>query len=97
MFCIACGNEIHEEAVVCMKCGVSNNNNMYDKPVESDLYFAWGILGFFVPLVGIILYFAWISTKPKSARASLGGALIRIALILLIYVFMFSLVILDML
>lgn len=36
----------------------------------------WGILGFFVPLVGFILFHVWKNEKPKQANASGTGALI---------------------
>ena len=36
----------------------------------------WGILGFFLPLVGLILWLVWKRKKPRSARASGIGALI---------------------
>ncbi len=35
---------------------------------------AWGILGFFIPIVGWILYFVWKNTKPGDAKvAGIGG------------------------
>lgn len=36
----------------------------------------WGILGFFFPIVGLILFLVWKNTKPKSAKVSGIGALI---------------------
>ena len=38
--------------------------------------FGWGVLGFFIPLVGLILFLVWMKTKPKSSKASGLGALI---------------------
>jgi hypothetical protein len=46
------------------------------KPEVKDEGFMWGILGWFVPIVGLILFFVWNNTKPKSAKAALIGALI---------------------
>ena len=40
--------------------------------------FLWGILGFFVPIVGLILFILWNNTKKKSAKAAGLGALIRV-------------------
>lgn len=35
---------------------------------------AWGILGFFIPIVGWILYFVWKNSKPADAKvAGMGG------------------------
>ncbi len=38
----------------------------------------WGVLGFFVPIVGLILFILWNKTRKKSARQAGIGALIRV-------------------
>ena len=38
--------------------------------------FGWAVLGFFIPLVGLILFLAWKNTKPKSAKKAGIGALV---------------------
>ena len=43
---------------------------------ETGSKFGWGVLGFFIPLVGLILFLVWMKTKPKSSKASGIGALI---------------------
>ena len=43
----------------------------------------WAILGFFIPIVGIVLYFVWMRDKPQCAKMSLYGALVSIGLALL--------------
>ena len=36
--------------------------------------FGWAVLGFFIPIVGWILYFVWKNTKPGDAKmAGIGG------------------------
>ena len=40
----------------------------------------WGILGFIIPIVGIVLFFVWRNTKPKSGQVALIGAIISIVL-----------------
>ena len=36
----------------------------------------WGILGFFIPLVGWILFFIWKNSKPQTAKvAGIGGVI----------------------
>ena len=44
----------------------------------------WGVLGAFFPIVGIILFFVWKNTKPKTAKVSIIGAAIGIVLSLII-------------
>ncbi len=51
------------------------NNNVNDSGS-----IGWGILGFCLPLVGIILYFVWKETKPLSAKMAIRGALISVAI-----------------
>ena len=38
----------------------------------------WGVLGFFVPLAGLILFLVWMNDKPKTARKCGLGALISV-------------------
>ncbi len=92
MYCVACGNEIHNDAVVCMKCGVPTSNMTTKSIGDSDAFFAWGILGFVLPMAGIILYFIWKDTKPKSAKSAGIGAIIRMVLMAIVYAIYFAFV-----
>ena len=38
--------------------------------------FGWGVLGFFVPVVGLILFLVWRGKRPKASRGAGVGALI---------------------
>lgn len=69
----------------------NNNNNSNNSYQGNQQYrpqrrnndeggFGWGLLGFCVPLVGIILYFVWRDERPFTAKACLNGALISIAI-----------------
>ena len=40
--------------------------------------FAWGFLGFFIPLVGFILWLVWRDEKPKTAKSLGIGALVGV-------------------
>lgn len=40
----------------------------------------WGILGFFIPTVGVILYFLWRKSSPKNAKKCGQGVLSNIIL-----------------
>ncbi len=68
-FCQKCGKEIMDEAVVCPNCGCKD----YSSDTGS---IGWAILGFLIPLVGLILYLIWTDTKPNNAKKAGGGALI---------------------
>jgi hypothetical protein len=46
----------------------------------------WSVLGFFIPLVGLILFLVWKTTNPKSAKAAGIGALVSVVVNLLIVI-----------
>lgn len=96
MFCKKCGKEINESFVVCPYCGEDTNdeaksdfgsssrssyNQNYNQPQNYDSgSIGWAFLGFFFPLVGLILYLVWKDDKPKSAKAAGKGALVVVIL-----------------
>lgn len=48
------------------------------KSVNDSGSAGWGVLGFFIPLIGLILFLVWRDTKPKSAKSAGIGALIGV-------------------
>lgn len=82
-FCKNCGTEIDDRAVVCPKCGVAQQT----VPVgEDNGGFGWGLLGFCIPVVGLVLFLVWKDTKPKTAKVAGMGALISVILSIVFYV-----------
>ncbi|MBR5999585.1 MAG: zinc-ribbon domain-containing protein [Candidatus Methanomethylophilaceae archaeon] len=84
MYCRNCGAKIEEGTSYCPSCGASqkdggsapNNYNGYNNYQQYDSgSFGWAILGFFVPLVGLILWIVWMNDRPKSAKMAGLGAL----------------------
>ena len=61
-----------------------SQNNSYQQPEtkkEDDSNAgAFGVLGFFVPIVGFILFALWRVERPERAKASLIGAIIGIVI-----------------
>ena len=87
MYCKNCGKEINNDAEFCPYCGTSTNENnnipnmtkQNQSTNPSDTGSAgWAVLGFFVPLVGLILYLVWRDTEPKNAKMAGKGALISV-------------------
>lgn len=73
MFCFNCGKEIDDKAVICVHCGCP----MDKKPREHDApSMGFAVLGFLVPMVGLILYLIYNDTCPLRARSAGKGALI---------------------
>lgn len=60
MYCSNCGNEIHENAVVCIHCGcaVKNTSTPQETATPKQQYNVLAIVGFimafFMPLAGLI-------------------------------------------
>ena len=73
-FCQYCGKEIMDEAVMCVHCGcavTSQKNASNDAPSTG-----MAVLGFFIPLVGLICYLAMKAQTPLKAKSAGKGALI---------------------
>ena len=76
-FCSKCGKEIMDEAVICVHCGCATGK--IDSPLtneEDAPNTGFAVLGFFIPVVGLILYLVNKDKTPKKARSAGKGALI---------------------
>jgi hypothetical protein len=99
-FCSKCGCELQDEAVVCVHCGCA----VASAPAavqEPDAPCTWAaVLGFFWPLVGLILYLVWKDKTPLKAKSAGKGALIgvivSVASTILFYVLYFVFLIVYM-
>ena len=81
-YCSKCGTEVDFNTEYCPKCGAPQSTSSYHSaptrpadPYDSGSI-GWFILGFFIPLVGLILFLVWSSDRPKSAKMSGLGALV---------------------
>lgn len=99
-FCRNCGNEVRNEAVICMKCGcyLINSGNTSNLVVDDSPASAWEILlSVLFPIAGIILGCVFYSSKPVMAKSCLKAAIITsivsFVLIFLFYLILFALVI----
>lgn len=86
-FCKKCGAEIDDQAAICPKCGVPQTAQPPAAPDNGG--FLWGLLGFCVPLAGLILFLIWKDTKPKTGKAAGIGALVSVIVGVVFYVLMF--------
>ncbi len=83
MFCTRCGSRFPAETVYCTHCGgqlipladtcvsAVRSANALDAPS-----FGFGVLGFFLPVVGLILFLVWHDSYPQRAKSAGKGALI---------------------
>ena len=83
MYCMHCGKKIDENLLICPHCGTAQNQ------VTKKDYggIGWGILGYFVPMAGIILFFIWKNEKPKTAKVLGIGALISTIIFISLFIF----------
>ncbi len=83
MYCKNCGKEI-EDVLFCPNCGAPqkeentstqsiNNNQVNSNDTGNN---GWLVLGFFIPIIGLILYLIWSEEQPKNAKKAGKGALI---------------------
>ena len=79
MFCRNCGKQIPNDSAFCSECGARvgsdyvNNDTIY---VEDKPNLLLNVLSFFLPIVGLILYFVMKKEKPVKANAIGKWALI---------------------
>ena len=88
-YCKNCGAQIDDKAAVCVHCGVAVNNSGVQE--ADNGVFGWGLLGFCIPIVGLILFLVWKDTKPRTAKAAGKGALISVIVWIVMYVLLFAL------
>ncbi len=84
-YCSKCGQQIEDEAVVCIHCGRAVEgatmpvpNAFQPQRAEDGASVWWALLGFFVPLAGLILYLIWQKDYPQKARSCGKGALVAV-------------------
>ena len=73
MYCKNCGHYIDDSATYCNNCGTKFDNN---NGTDDHSSFGFAVLGFFIPLVGLILFLIYEEKKPKRAKSAGKGALI---------------------
>ena len=76
MFCTKCGKEYPEGATICMGCGCPIETS--DTVKKDTSAFGFGVLGFFIPVAGLILWLVWKDERPKRANGAGIGALVGV-------------------
>jgi len=89
--CPSCGKQVSASATFCPNCGTSvasiKQSMDFTDPVSGGQTvlvagdapsMGFAVLGFFIPLVGLILYLVWKDQFPLKARSCGKGALIGV-------------------
>ena len=90
-YCSHCGKEIDDAAVFCVHCGATVAAPQQPMaPINADAPSAgFAVLGFFFPLIGLILYLCWKDQQPLKAKSCGKGALIGVIAEVVLYVILF--------
>ena len=73
MYCKNCGALVDENSLYCNKCGTRLDNTQSVSVSEDRSSFGFALLGFFVPLAGLIFFLIYESKKPKRAKSAGKG------------------------
>lgn len=76
MYCKNCGRTVDDTSSYCNNCGARIDNKPNADASEDSLSLGFAILGFFIPIVGLILFLIYEEKKPKRAKSAIKGALI---------------------
>ncbi len=91
-FCQSCGNEYSSGQKICSNCGANlqggSSPQYRPQPAPDDTGgFGWGLLGFCVPVAGLVLYLVWMNEKPNNAKAAGMGALVSVIMSVVMMIF----------
>ena len=64
-YCSHCGNQVEDQAVICVKCGCSVAAHTTEPDVPSA---GLNIISFLLPVVGLILYILYHEKAPMKAK-----------------------------
>ena len=95
-YCPNCGKPVDPKAVICPHCGVplpSSSSSSTPATTTGDTGSVWwGVLGFYIPVAGLVLYIVWHNSEPKNAKSAGIGALIQVGVWIAFVIFCFFIV-----
>jgi len=92
-YCANCGSEVSQFAANCPSCGAPQSNQTNVRRQQPDTGgFGWGLLGFCIPIAGLILFLVWNADRPRTAKAAGLGALISVIVGVVFYIIYFVII-----
>ena len=99
VYCPNCGfkptDKKHEVIKVEDSEETKDKKTVYKPPVDGSIAFLWGLIGYFIPIIGLILFIVWKENRPKDSKAAGIGALIRVILITIAAIVFVSIALLN--
>ena len=86
MYCKYCGRIIDDDSKYCVNCGNNVNNDNGGTISEDAPCKGFAILGFFIPIIGLILYLVYERKQPQRAKSAGKGALIGFITKIVVYI-----------
>ena len=86
MYCKYCGRIIDDDSKYCVNCGNNMKNDNSGTVSDDAASKGFAILGFFVPIIGLILYLIYERKQPKRAKSAGKGALIGFITKIVVYI-----------
>ncbi|HPO53701.1 MAG: zinc ribbon domain-containing protein [Clostridiales bacterium] len=83
-YCTNCGTLINDEDLYCRHCGYKVSGEKAARDTGNPL---WGLLGFFFPIVGLILFLVWRDDRPKDSKSAGIGALVSLIMGIVVVIF----------
>ena len=84
---LATGSPCHKLLYRVIKVGGVASPN-----AEDTGSFGWAVLGFFIPIAGLVLWLVWKNTKPKTATQCRNGFIAGLVLTVAFYIFSFAII-----
>ena len=100
-YCPNCGEKPNTTKKNLIKEQNKKSNDDDDKAKSIEILsttgtaIGWGVLGFFIPIVGLILFLAWKNNYPENAKGAGIGALARVCLWFLFFIITFIITLLS--
>ena len=102
VYCPNCGENVNTKKKNKIKETIKTTNESDNKKKNriaitstTGTAVGWGVLGFFIPLVGLILFVTWKNNYPENAKGAGIGALIRICIRIMFFFLTFIVAILS--
>ena len=86
MYCKYCGRIIDDDSKYCVNCGNNMKNDNSGTVSDDAPSKGFAVLGFFVPIIGLILYLIYERKQPKRAKSAGKGALIGFITKIVVYI-----------